>query len=554
VNGPLSPEELEAQQNYWNTPGLTSDPGQPQDAPAAASYYGPPAPPPPRPDGVTTRDVPVMSVNDLPPAPTDVNALPDAPPERKMQSFDRESGGPAPSPSPAPSGGGGPSTGGLVNDKVRSIRNEAEWKRTEASLEGDQKDITARAMAADAEQRRRDAEQAASEAAHAKEIFDEHEAASQRIADAIAETRIDGSKAYSDGGSAAMAVIGGLLGGLYQGLNKMSSNPFIDQMNRVIDREITVQEAELKNRKDMLADRRNGLAQMRAIFKDDQLAKAEYKKALLDSAMQAAKAKAAEYDSPIIESRVEQAIAPMERNIADLKLEELRKQAAAAQAAAAAKRAAEEKQWERLKWAAELELKDRQVAAEEKKAGAEAGKKTHEDVKHIGDKLQEIEKDTPGAVDIRNLSARKGSDGLIPGTGRAARAREAGAPPIGSVPQDLMMPLNPAYAAGRLATRYFAGLSDEEQDTRNGLMRLHQAARHDVTGAAFSKEEKADIARGQLGLLTAKEETALVDRMSARLEERRNLIRQENPEAAAILDENLKALKKSDAKKKLDIR
>ncbi len=174
------------------------------------------------------------------------------------------------------------------------------------------------------------------EAANAAQTFADYSAETQKQIDDVRSKTIDPNRAYSDTGSKVTAVLGGLLGGLYQGLNHLSNNPFIDQMNKVIDRDIAAQETDLRTKKESIGERKGLLAEMRATYKDEALAKIQARNLYYEGAKEELMAQAAQYDSPAIQARADQAITAMTREQTKLDINEAIRKAAAAQAASAA--------------------------------------------------------------------------------------------------------------------------------------------------------------------------------------------------------------------------
>lgn len=212
------------------------------------------------------------------------------------------------------------------------------------------------------------------EAANAARHFEDYSAETQRQIDDVRAKRIEPNRSYADTGSAVLAAVGGALGGLYQGLNKMTSNPFIDQMNRNIDRDIAAQEHDIRTQKEGIAERKGLLAEMRATYKDESLAKLQARNLYYEGAKEALAAEASKYDSPAIQSRADLAITALSREQTKLDINEAIRKAAAAQAAAAAAEHRRQVDFEnRLKLHA-AGVEDRKLDIEEGKESGKAGK------------------------------------------------------------------------------------------------------------------------------------------------------------------------------------
>jgi hypothetical protein len=177
------------------------------------------------------------------------------------------------------------------------------------------------------------------QAKHEAEIMQGYQDETQRQLDDVRSQRVDPNRLYRDTGSGIIAIIGGVLGGLYQGLNKLDKNPFIEQMNANINRDIALQENALARADKAIDSRRSLLKDMRQTYGDEALAKAQAKNLYYEGIKQQLAAEAATYDSPAIQARADQAINAVGRQQAALKLDEAAKKAAASAAQAAWARA-----------------------------------------------------------------------------------------------------------------------------------------------------------------------------------------------------------------------
>lgn len=385
------------------------------------------------------------------------------------------------------------------------------------------------------------------EAANAELLFSDYSAETQRQIDDVRAKRLNPNERYADSGSAAMAVIGGALGGLYQGLNRLEKNPFIEQMNKTFDQDLAVQEKNLQTQKEGIGERRHLLAEMRGTYKDKTLADAQARNLYLEGAREALAAEAAQYDSPTIEARWKQGDAALQRMQIGLDLDRLKQEAAARAAAATA---AEARRRFQLEYGLKRDTHTREWAETGIKAMAmqkEAGKEHRAAVQHVGDKLAEIEKSSVGADLEALMKSLVGPDGKvdtsrpIPGVGRLADLREDIAPPVGSGGTlDKAGMVIPNYAAARVAGSNIVGLSPEERQNRGAFERIFLDTRHDITGAAFNKEEAAQIRSAAMGAKTPEEIAALVVRTHEKYQRQRNAIRAENPDATDEYERNLR--------------
>jgi hypothetical protein len=216
--------------------------------------------------------------------------------------------------------------------------------RAGAEIEQARSQTVAAGMTTLADQQRMEAERQAAEAAESAALYRSHMDETQRQLDAVREQKVDPNRLLYDDGQKAMALIGGLLGGLYQGLNKLQSNPFLDDLNRSIDRDIALQKEDLSRSERSIEGRQSLLGQMRSVYKDESLATAQAKNLYYEGIKQQLAAQAATFDSPAIQAKADQGIAVIARAQDGLKLDEASRNAAAAQAAAGAAAAARAKQ------------------------------------------------------------------------------------------------------------------------------------------------------------------------------------------------------------------
>lgn len=206
-----------------------------------------------------------------------------------------------------------------------------------AKAEGDRAALVARERQALAAQQQEDAALHAREVEHAQKSFDEQMGEVGRQLDAVRSQKIDPSRLMHGDGMGVLAVVGGLLGGMYQGLNKLQSNPFLDDLNQQIDRDIAAQEKNIDAAHRDVSDRMNLLREQRATFKDNDLAKLQTRQLMYEATKQSIEAKAAEFDDPIKQAQAAQAVSAIDRSQATLEKDiKERAQAVAQQQAAAA--------------------------------------------------------------------------------------------------------------------------------------------------------------------------------------------------------------------------
>lgn len=243
--------------------------------------------------------------------------------------------------------------------------------QAQADAERARADAVAVGSAALAQQKIDDQEIQQMEAQNAAKTFADYSAETQRQIDDVRAKRIDTGRAYGGEGGAIAAAIGGALGGLYQGLNKLEKNPFIEQMNKTIDRDIAAQEHDIRTQKEGIGERKGLLREMQATYKDEALAKAQARNLYYEGAKEAIAAQAATFDSPTIQARADQAISALTREQSKIDIQEAMRKAAAAQAAASAAEA-------RRRWELEYRLKLDEHTRKWAETGIEAEKKLGE--------------------------------------------------------------------------------------------------------------------------------------------------------------------------------
>lgn len=239
--------------------------------------------------------------------------------------------------------------------------------RRVAVAEGDRADMMSSEEKMLAQRKADDAVIMQTERAEAEKGFADRMTEQQRQLDELREKKIDPDRLMREDGMAFKAIIGGMFGGLYMGINKLSSNPFIDQLNKQIDRDIAAQEKNIANERAAVGERMGMLREQRATFRDNETAKLQTRNMYYEAVKQNIAAEAAKYDQPILQARADQAINAVDRQQKEIQkalAERNQAQAAAAAAATiAARKAAEKELWEREKWLMEFGQKDREIDA-----------------------------------------------------------------------------------------------------------------------------------------------------------------------------------------------
>jgi hypothetical protein len=187
--------------------------------------------------------------------------------------------------------------------REESMRRQAIMAEDQAAMMGEsQRELVRR--------RDEDAAIANAEQTAADEDFNGRMQALQKSMDDVRAKKIDPTQATEDLGF--MAVIGAIAGGLYQGWNGMAENPFLRDLDRVIERNIAAQEKDLDNQRQGIADEFNILGQQRALFKDSQAGKAATRLMYYEAAQQALEADKARYGAALNLEAVEEGIQTLE--------------------------------------------------------------------------------------------------------------------------------------------------------------------------------------------------------------------------------------------------
>lgn len=352
VPPPPPPQTPEQAKNAALLGGLLgSDPGA-----AARAYFGPSKPQPPPPPGTKPADAKTLAPfiagagvdHTPPPEPgTTVRGLTD---KSAMDIGPITTSSPGPATAPKPAGGGG----GPVNADPYGIKaaqkamlgsygQEADALRMGAQGQIAQNEHTSALAQELARRQEEDAAIAHQEQEQAQQHFDAQMAVAQQQLDDVRDQKIDPKRLMHDTGSKVLAIVGGLIGGLYQGLTKQAENPFLNDLNKAIDRDIAAQEKDIANSREGVGMQLNLLAQQRAQFKDTQTAKLQIRNMAYEAAKQQIAAEAQRYESPMVQARADQAIAQVSRQQAQLQ-EQIGKSLQAQAAAGAAQSVAAKKQ------------------------------------------------------------------------------------------------------------------------------------------------------------------------------------------------------------------
>ncbi len=385
--GPFDPDELARAQAYYGGAALSSSAAAPPPpAESPADYYGPPiappvvappaavAPPPAplRPVGAQLsqigdpqgRSLSFLGAAQAPPPasppPTDAAG-------NRWRPYAPKPEAPAPPAGPTPGddkefaafrrlqdtkkpasgggkGGGSPANPdpygvkGAQSKYLGSFSDEAAAIRRGVDAEGERNAMAGEAHGALAQLQQKDALIRERELADAQAGFDTHMGEAQKQIDEVRAKKIDPQRLMQSDGMVITAILGGVFGGLYQGINKLDKNPFLEDLNRHIDRDMAAQEKDISNEQQGVTNKMNVLREQRATFKDNDLAKLQTRSLMYAATEEAIKAEAAKFDSPIAQAHADQAVAAVERERAknDLQIKTQAEHAANARAAAGA--------------------------------------------------------------------------------------------------------------------------------------------------------------------------------------------------------------------------
>lgn len=536
MNGPLSPEEIAAQASYWGGAGMSS-PAVPPPAGDPGAYYGPPppiadagpmydyssgappeAPPPPPPAPIRPVGAQLSQVGDPQTGgfQAPVAATPPAPGPSAMPPMAR---GPAPSdletpaagapssasaaaaaalahyggagggPSARPAGGGGGGPRGLSDYEKGSKALRGTYDEDKgamqrgATAEEDRSALIASGAQDIARQKQDDEMMQRLEAANAAKTFGDYQAETQRQIDDVRSKTINPNRAYSDTGSAVAAVIGGLLGGIYQGINKLDKNPFIEQMNKTIDRDVAAQETDLRTKKESIGERKGLLSDMRATYKDEALAKIQARNLYYEAAKEELMARASEYDSPAIQARADQAITALTREQTKLDINEAIRKAAAAQAAGAAAEHRRQQDFEN-------QLKLQHARNETTTANAAAGKELASVGKDDVQRFVATGKDADGNP--------TGYLGRNPEEGKEREAARIAAKSLVDQIDKVQAIRREQGGAGRFASEAAHGIYDTKASNELAVLESH------MTTTAAQAAHLGALSESDRGLMTAK--------------------------------------------------
>ena len=350
----LSPEQIAAIEGHWGIPTAAPAPApidlgaQAFGGPPPAQAPAPPSPAPPAPptEGAKAFDLftralqpggPAAVVNEIappkpgPPAPPPVSpetqafktgaqlsaAVPTmqapGPTPEDNAAFEAAKQHPAQPARPVARGGGAVNQDpwgiraaqkgllGTYDAREDALRQIATAEADKAAVVGDHRAELARRHS-------EDASIAQMEQQYAAEHFEAKMTDLERQLDDVATKKVDPKRLMKETpGLGFLAVLGGAVGGFYQGLTRSGENPFLKELNTMIDRDISAQEKEIDSAQRNAGAKMGLLAQQRALFQDTQQAKLATQAMYYQAAEDELMAEAARYDQPIYKARAEEA-------------------------------------------------------------------------------------------------------------------------------------------------------------------------------------------------------------------------------------------------------
>lgn len=465
------------------------------------------------------------------PAPRDITSFTrETPPDpaatvREPTSFTRETPPTAPA-APKPAGGGG----GLFSNGLGVLKGAWEKARatqlgnyeTDKSLAGEQGiNQVAKVLAMSDLQEQQAAQiQAAAEKqaqvdAEANERHAQFMNRSMELADDVAKQQVDPGRFFQSKGAGekALYIVGGVLGGMLQGLQGSGENSFIRQVNHLVDSDIAAQQSAIDNKKASLGARGSLLNQMMQETGDRRLAAMQTRNLMFESMKQSLAAKADALGVPEIRTRAQQGIQALQREQDNLnevfKREAYGTAVSQANAAAAARAHAEQVAWDRAMKVNELGLKKDELEIQRLKAGKELGDDERKQLQDLSKQLadpklvanRKLINDLESRIFNADGSAKIDADGKrvgLPGVGAVGDLRDKLRP----TKEDAFNP----FVGFKAAANSVAGLSPEERVTRQDYDRVALAYQNAVTGSGGSEAEAQRIAKAFKGANTPEEQ------------------------------------------------
>ena len=141
----------------------------------------------------------------------------------------------------------------------------------------------------------------------------------QELSNAVESGKVDPDRLYghADTGTKLGLILGGALGGAFQGWNKMQSNPFIDQVNLTIQRDIDAQKEALASKRNALSENTNLLGQMRGYFGDARMGELAATELMQKSYLQQLEGTVSQQKNPAIAANGALAITALKTQVAN---------------------------------------------------------------------------------------------------------------------------------------------------------------------------------------------------------------------------------------------
>lgn len=397
------------------------------------------------------------------------------------------------------------------------------------TIAGDRAATVAEGRAELARRREEDAAIAHVEATERERTFREFNEETARQIAAIRERKIDPTRVFASNGMKSLGIAASVVDGLYAGLHGKDRNAAVEQINHMIDQDIGIQEREIAREGSTIGARMNLLGEMRATYKDTQLAEAQARSLMYEAMKEQIAAEAARWDAPTAKAEADHAISALTREQSKLDIETALKKQADARAAAAAKAAADALKWKRDMEEREMRVKEGELIvkanAAKKTAADRADEKADEARKALGKELSDEKlvaaKKTIDDIKRKIVNPEGEVDGKkrIPGTGPNADTREKLFP--GDRPPLAAGLLIPGYGGAH----YLGKLDAEERIGRQDWARLADSYRVAVTGAGAGQEELARLMESFQGANTPAEQANAIRLADGMLAEREARIR-----------------------------
>lgn len=407
--------------------------------------------------------------------------------------------------------------------QVGLIGKEADQQSRIGVAQADRTDAVSDLEAADAARKAEDARREAGVEAEAQKGLSDFMSTNARMADDIANAKVDRRRIFKDMSTGDRVVFGlaAVLGGMMQGLQGQKTNQFLDYVERTVDKDVEDQMKAVDNKKSTLAARQNMFGQLLQQTGDRRIAAMQLRNLQYEAMKQATTAQADKLGIPVLLEQSDMARNQIEQKQAALQTqlaaEVYKQKQAAAAAAAASQRAAEEKSWQRQMELAKLGLEQDKLKIEAAKASGETKKDLNQRVadlgKALGDpKLQEGRAVTDAlAAQLENTPKGDQLNGL--GWGSRAVAALPGGEHL---------------------------LSDQANINRQNWEDFLGVIRHMKTGAGGSAKEMETIRHEAEGASTAAEKANVIKKAQAYFARQEASFRAGvGPEASAQYDQNM---------------